>query len=431
MKVVAFLPVKGTSTRIANKNIQLLDGKPLFMHTLEKLMECDFIDEVYLDTESDEIIDSARYTGCQILKRDPSLATNKTDGNQLLLNEAKHADADIYIQALCTSPFIEIATIRNAVETLKTNQHYDSATLIKKEKLYTWSETAPNYDITSIPNSADLPETRIETMGLYAIRASALQSLQRRVGDSPYLIEVEALEAVDVNYPDEFSMANLIMAGKREKEREQFRNLSKTLNSAILSDIFDEMELPGYVHGLSPNDPRKKIMGRAKTLHLRKLKVGEDPAGIYKALNSYRTIVPGDVIVVENETPEFAYFGNLNASLAIRQGAAGAVIDGNTRDSKDVLDLDFPVFARGTIAKDVKGKATVESMNQPIKIHGVEVYPGDLIFADSEGVVIIPKAHEKAVINRAIEVIGVESNILNDITTNKSVEEILDANGYF
>ncbi len=54
MKIVAFLPVKGTSSRIENKNIKLLDGKPLFLHTLEKLSSCSFIDEVYLDSESEK-----------------------------------------------------------------------------------------------------------------------------------------------------------------------------------------------------------------------------------------------------------------------------------------------------------------------------------------------------------------------------------------
>jgi len=72
MKVVAFLPAKGSSSRIKCKNLKLLDGKPLFLHTLEKLMECDFIDEVYLDTESNEIINLASETNCKILKRNSS-----------------------------------------------------------------------------------------------------------------------------------------------------------------------------------------------------------------------------------------------------------------------------------------------------------------------------------------------------------------------
>ena len=108
MKIVAFLPAKGSSSRIKNKNLQLLDGKPLFLHTLEKLVGSNIFDDVYLDTESQEIIDLASEVNCKILHRDPSLASNKTDGNDLFLNEIKNIEAHIYVQVLCTSPFIRL-----------------------------------------------------------------------------------------------------------------------------------------------------------------------------------------------------------------------------------------------------------------------------------------------------------------------------------
>ena len=154
MKIVAFLPAKGSSTRIPNKNLMLLDGKPLFMYTLEKLMDCDFINEVYLDTESDEIINIASSTGCKILKRNPNLANNETDGNKLFMNEVKTIDADIYIQILVTSPFIEKQTIKNGIYSILGGDH-DSAILTRNEKLYTWSNSKANYDINNIPNSGN------------------------------------------------------------------------------------------------------------------------------------------------------------------------------------------------------------------------------------------------------------------------------------
>ena len=87
MKVVAFLPVKGSSNRIPSKNTKLLDGLPLFLHTLEKLIACSFIDEVYLDTEDPGIIELASELPISILRRDSNLATNKTDGHTLFMNE--------------------------------------------------------------------------------------------------------------------------------------------------------------------------------------------------------------------------------------------------------------------------------------------------------------------------------------------------------
>lgn len=105
MKIVAFLPAKGTSERIESKNLKILNGKPLFLHTLEKLISCDFIDEVYLDSESDEILNYASYLDYIPLKRDPALATNKTDRHQMFYNEVLQIDADILYTDFMHQPF--------------------------------------------------------------------------------------------------------------------------------------------------------------------------------------------------------------------------------------------------------------------------------------------------------------------------------------
>ena len=153
MKVVAFLPAKGTSERIESKNMKLLNGKPLFLCMLEKLCKCDFIDEVYLDSESDEILNYAPFLRYIPLKRDSALASNKTDGHQMFYNEVRQVEADIYIQILCTSPFIKPETIQKGVEILKEHDEYDSVVLVKKEKEYWWENGQPSYDKFHVPNS--------------------------------------------------------------------------------------------------------------------------------------------------------------------------------------------------------------------------------------------------------------------------------------
>lgn len=431
MKVVAFLPAKGTSSRIENKNIKLLDGKPLFLHTLEKLVACHFIDEVYLDSESDEIFGLAENVKCKFLKRDASLATNATDGHSLFYNEASRVEADIYIQILGTSPFIEPSTIKKGVDVLLENPEYDSAVLMKKEKQYLWEGSQPLYDKHKIPNSVDLPDTIIETMGLYIVRKSVILDKKKRFGERVFFLEANAVEAVDVNYPDEFVLANFIAAGMREKERQLFKNMANKLTSSMLSDILDDFGFSNTITALNLNLNHKKLLGRAKTLKIRALEEGEDFRGIYNALESYETIVPNDIIVVENECSDFAYFGEMNANLAIRSGAIGAIINGKTRDSKEVLDLDFPVFSTGTKCKDVRKRGTLESINKKINIFGVDVVPNDLIFADNDGIVVIPKSHEKKVLEKAFETMNKEKNILSGILSGMAIEDILDKNGEF
>ncbi len=430
MKVIAFLPVKGRSERIENKNIKLLDGKPLFLYTLEKLLKCDFIDEVYLDTDSEYIIDLASETGCKIMKRDAKLATNKTDGHKLFINEVNFKDADIYIQILCTSPFIEIETIKKGVDTLKKSD-YDSAVLIRKEKLYLWDDKKPKYDMNNIPNSVDLNNTIIETMGLYISKKTTALKYNRRFGKNIFFLEASPLESIDVNYKEEFNLATLIAAGKREKERELFKNISNIISTPILSDILDDMGINGVISNLNLNIQNKKIFGFAKTLKLQKLKKGDDYTGIYKALKSYENIIPNDIIVVENECEDFAYFGELNANLAIRAGAIGAIIGGKTRDAAAVCQLDFPVFSKGYTCKDVKNRATMHSINKKINLYGVSISPGDLIFGDSDGIVVIPAEHQNRIIKLALKVVQKEKSILNKIVIGEQSINLLEEFGEF
>ncbi|MEZ5444422.1 MAG: NTP transferase domain-containing protein [Gammaproteobacteria bacterium] len=182
MKVVAFMPAKGASTRIENKNLRLLDGKPLFLHTIEKLMSCDFVDEVYLDTESDEMIELASDSGCKVLKRDPALASNATDGHELFHNSASKCEGDLYIQVLCTSLFIEPSTLRRVEALAAPDSPYDSAVLVRREKQYLWNGDRPAYGEGLDSNSIDLPDTVIGTMGMYMMRADAARRLRRRIG---------------------------------------------------------------------------------------------------------------------------------------------------------------------------------------------------------------------------------------------------------
>lgn len=431
MKVVAFVPAKGSSERVENKNARLLDGRPLVVRTLERLLQCRSIDEVYLDTESHDIARLARHLPVKIMKRSRFLASNGTDGHALFMNEVRHVDADIYVQALCTAPFVTPETVDRAIETLKTNASYDSVALVRKEKQYLWTDQRPEYGHGRIPNSVDLPATTIEAMSLYVVRRQAALETSRRFGNRVFLMEASPIELIDVNTPGDFELAEFVASGQRERERITLRTLRTELSSPVLSDILDQIGVEAVVNGLRPLAPDARILGRAKTLKLRPLEPGEDFHGIYDALQSYERIVANDVIVVENGTPEYAYFGDLNARLAIRAGAVGAIIDGATRDSINVRAIGFPVFARGTNCVDVRKRATVEDMDCPVTIGGRRVEAGDLIFADADGVIVIPKRVERQVIDLAMETISKESRISRDIALNVPATRILSSSGAF
>lgn len=387
MKIVAFVPAKGSSDRIANKNLAVLDGEHLFKRKLRQLLECPLIDEVVLDTESDEIANLASDLPIKRLRRPAELASNTTDGHELLAWEASQFSADIYLQALCTAPFVTAATITRAVEALIANPESDSLVAVTHGKQYLWRDGEPAYGRGRIPNSVDLPQTTIEAMSLYLARASVVAS-GKRFGESPILFPLDPTEAVDVNWPDDLDLAENIAAGKRARDNLKLGALAPYITSAMLSDITRELGhsivLPKDIKGPG------RFFGRAKTLMLDRPREGESWRGIYDALGSYRFVRPGDVIMVQNCVSDRAYFGNLNAQLAMRAGAIGAVIDGLTRDHDDVQRLGFPVFSRGHYCVDIKYEGTVREMNKPIVIGGVPICSGDLVFADADGIAVIP-----------------------------------------
>jgi len=308
---------------------------------------------------------------------------------------------------------------------------------MKKDKYYFWSENQPTYDINHIPNSKDLPDTIIESMGLYIHRKESALKTKRRYGNNPYLIFGSLEELIDVNNPDDLVFAETYAKGKKLEENKKFQMIKHLASSPLLSDILDDLyEETGIIHGAvlngwKSNLSNSKLLGRASTLKLRALRKDEDFNGIYKALESYREISENDVIVVENELKNYAYFGDLNARLSIRAGASGAIIDGVTRDLKHTQSLNFPVFARGYNAADVRKRATLDYINKPITIDNVKISPGDLIFMDDCSMVVIYQNTETAVLNKIISTLNNEKNIINDIFTNVDTKVIIETRGAF
>ncbi len=432
MKIAAFLPAKGSSSRIIDKNTMLLDGEPLFLRSLKKLMSIPLVDEVFLDTESYEIMELASEVKCKILKRDPELATNKTDGNLLFYNEVINTDADICIQLLCTSPFIKAETIEKGIKILLNDDKYDSVVAVRKEKQYLWKNRKPVYDINHIPNSIDLDDTIIESMGLYIVRRESAIKTKRRIGDHPYLLEIDPLESIDVNWPADFELANLIAVGLREQERRLLNNLKLLLSSALLSDILDDLGINGVLSSeFQVNIPNIKILGRAKTLQIDLCPDDEDFKKIYDSLNLYDHIVSNDIIVVANKIPNYAFFGELNANLALRGGASGAIIDGVTRDTRETADMGFPVFSKGNYCKDTRKRGIVTSKNKTVVIDGVSIHKDDLIFADRDGIVVIPRKFENQIIETALQKLQNEKLILIDVAKGIHTSDIVKKYGLF
>jgi len=211
MKIAAFIPAKGTSNRVPNKNMQKVLGVPLFLWAANNLARVLPREDIYIDSEDDDILELARANGFGVLQRPQEMASNATDGNQLMIWEAEQVNCDICIQHLPPMIFLREETLRKAIQAVIDG--CDSSFAAMAEHLYTWSEQGPDYDVHNIPNSNTLPITWIEGMGLYVVKRQKLLEQRIRVAGRSAKIPIDRYEAVDIDYPEDLDFARQLAQG--------------------------------------------------------------------------------------------------------------------------------------------------------------------------------------------------------------------------
>jgi regulator of RNase E activity RraA len=132
---------------------------------------------------------------------------------------------------------------------------------------------------------------------------------------------------------------------------------------------------------------------------------------------------PDEVYVCTGASPEYALWGELMSTRAITLGAAGAVVDGYSRDTRGILQLGFPTFSYGGYAQDQGPRGKVIDFRVPLEIGGVRLEPGDLLFGDLDGVCIIPRAAEAEVVRKALEKAREESVLERALREGMSATE--------
>jgi regulator of RNase E activity RraA len=173
-----------------------------------------------------------------------------------------------------------------------------------------------------------------------------------------------------------------------------FEHIESMLYTAVLADALDELGIRDQAmrEYMRPLGPDLVLAGRARTIEC--TDVYEISAEPYKLeIEAVDSLLPGEVAVVgTGGSTRNAPWGELLSTAAAARGARGAVVDGLVRDVKKILELGFPVVARGIKPVDSRGRGEVVSYNVPVECGGVIVNPGDLIVADYDGVVVVPSA---------------------------------------
>ena len=196
------------------------------------------------------------------------------------------------------------------------------------------------------------------------------------------------------------------------------------IDTCAVSDAMDALGIWGTVNELNPVSVRRRIAGRVQTV-----KLGPASASIPKSHLCSAAIDganPGDVIVVENHSREDAAgWGGILSTAAAAKGLSGTIVDGPARDADESIDLDYPVFARSTVSSTARGRIVEHAWNVPVVIGRVNVEPGDLVVADSSGVVFIPKSHEAEVVAKAEEIASKEAAMAEAVRSGKPVSQVM------
>jgi regulator of RNase E activity RraA len=207
-----------------------------------------------------------------------------------------------------------------------------------------------------------------------------------------------------------------------------FATVRDRLFTAAIGDVLDtagltRQFLPPEIRALAPD---MMVVGRAMPV-LEADCTGDlighsgqrDPFGLM--LRALDDLQPNEVYLAAGASPRYALWGGLMSTRARALGAGGAVLGGFHRDTREILQLGFPVFSQGSYAQDQRLRGRVIDFRCSVEFsNGVQVHPGDLIVADRDGVVVVPKGHVAAVVRDALAKVSGEDTVRQMIERGES-----------
>ena len=203
------------------------------------------------------------------------------------------------------------------------------------------------------------------------------------------------------------------------------RRASK-LDTTAISDALDRLGIAGQCLNIKPLDHRFRMTGRAFTILYGPAGTPAGTVGDY-----IDDVEPGSVVVLDNGGRENAtVWGDILTWVAHKRGVAGTVIDGACRDTHLSRELGYPVYSRSYSMRTGKDRVQVEAVNGPVNIGDARVNPGDILRGDADGVLVIPSAHEDAVLAAAEEIDGVEQKIRAAVAEGRTLAEARKSLGY-
>jgi 4-hydroxy-4-methyl-2-oxoglutarate aldolase len=212
---------------------------------------------------------------------------------------------------------------------------------------------------------------------------------------------------------------------QRQDDIQLFDKIRQHLYTPVVGDILDTL---GYYHQFLPPDiraiaPGMRVVGRAMPVQLADV-AGPQKHPFGRLTEALDQIEPGEIYLATGGSQNCAAWGEILTATARTRGGTGAVIDGYHRDTPRVLEQNWAVFSRGSYAQDAGVRSSVVDFRCTIEIQGVMIRPGELVFGDVDGVVIVPQAVEERVMTLAIEKATGEKRVRKEIEAGASSTEV-------
>lgn len=200
-KTICFIPIKENSQRLKFKNFRKIGNKPLFKHTIDKVIKIKDFDKVIVDTDSEKIQDYCKLNNIEFIKRLDYLKSKKSNGNDLLKHWMQvEPNYEYYFQLHVTSPFVKTDSIRKCIKEIQTNKKINSIFTATKEYSWYWYNKKPiNFKKYKLTRSQELKPIIRDITFLYGISKAEFLKNNSRIGSKPYPFIVSQKEAVDIN----------------------------------------------------------------------------------------------------------------------------------------------------------------------------------------------------------------------------------------
>ncbi|MCX6055507.1 MAG: acylneuraminate cytidylyltransferase family protein [Chloroflexi bacterium] len=218
-KITAIVPMRHHSQRVPGKNFRPLDGHPLYFHILSTLLRVPEVSSILVDTDSDEILEGIKkeFPSIVCLLRPQHLRADNIPMNEILMHDTATVGSDFYLQTHSTNPLLKPGTISDAIKTMiSLYPTYDSLFSVTRLQTRLWDGLgrAINHNPEILLQTQDLPPVFEENSCMYLFTRDILVQKRNRLGDRPYLFEIDPAEAWDIDEEVDFKFVELMIKAR-------------------------------------------------------------------------------------------------------------------------------------------------------------------------------------------------------------------------